>query len=86
MTLLFLEECDLSLRAVLDIINRFYSGGRITWEKSLLFPLVSGSLPVVPFAPVSAVSKFKYLGVVVQRDLITYIWDNLLPPFAISSE
>lgn len=48
MTLLYLCDAQQSLAAALDIINTFgrYSGVRINWDKSVLFPLIHIAPPL----------------------------------------
>lgn len=79
--LLYLPDASDSLMAALDIINRFggFSGIRINWNKSLLFPL-SQQAPLPPSqTPLIWVSKFKYLGIEIQGDLSCYLAENVYP-------
>lgn len=79
--LLYPPDASDSLVAALEIIDQFgsFSGIRINWAKSLLFPLSqSVSSPTVQ-TPLTWVSKFWYLGIEVQRDHSLYMVDNVYP-------
>lgn len=58
---------------------RFFSGVKVNWDKSLLFPLSEGNQLVDPQIPLQQVSRFKYVGIHIQRDPLRYLDDNLYP-------
>lgn len=67
--------------AALELFDNFgtFSGIRINWSKSLLFPL--DSQPTAGTGPSSLkwVTEFKYLGIRVVRDTAQYYNQNVLP-------
>lgn len=79
--LLYLPGTSNSLEEALWVINRFgsFSGVRINWTKSLLFPLSRSLPPPPPHIPLKVVAKFKYLGIEIQNDLPAYLDDNVYP-------
>lgn len=83
-TLLYLTDDGQSLTQALQVIDRCgrYSGIRINWGKSVLFPLHSGVAPLHLDAQLCRVSQFRYLGVEIHRDLKQFIGLNLTPVMA----
>lgn len=79
--LLYLRDSQQSLRAAPSIIDRFgaFSGIRVNWEKSLLFPLTDIPISADPPLPLKKVTKFKYLGIQIQSDPQSYLADNVYP-------
>lgn len=78
--LLYLADASSSLQTALDLINRFggYSGIRINWDKSVLFPL-HPSTPRVPHPQLKWVDDFKYLGIKISGKVQDYMDNNLRP-------
>lgn len=67
-TLVYLADTNESLRALLEEVTTFgdYSGFRVNWDKSSLFPLdVITPLQIHPDSKLQVVSSFRYLGVLV---------------------
>lgn len=79
--LLYLPDASDSLEEALLIIDRFgsFSGIRINWTKSILFPLTSPPLLPPSHIPLQPVSKFRYLGIEVQKEPSCYLTDNVYP-------
>lgn len=79
--LLYLPDASTSLSSALEIINQYgsFSGIRINWSKSIIFSLSPGLPDVDPSSPLVLVSKFRYLGIEVQRDPNMYLIDNVYP-------
>lgn len=79
MTTLLYGDVDASLKNVMQVIQQF--GSLSNWSKSVLpvdDPTIS--LPAAAEA-LKVVSSFKYLGVQVSANPLTYLEDNLLPLF-----
>lgn len=83
-TLLYLGDANTSLTSAMEEIQHFgsLSGFSINWSKSALLPL-DDPLVALPVGADSlkVVSSFKYLGVLVSANPLTYLEDNLLPLF-----
>lgn len=81
-TLLYLGDMHQSLIAALEIINTFgrFSGIRINWDKSLLFPLTQEIPPANLPTPLQWVDQFKYLSIFIQINVSKYMKDNVCPP------
>lgn len=83
-TILYLADQGPSLQAALKLIEQMggYSGLRINWDKSQILPVDVFPPPLTsPPLPLARVSKIKYLGVEVTRDLVDYIPLNIAPLF-----
>lgn len=80
-TLLYLQDAGESLKAALVIFDTFgrFSGIRINWSKSIIFPLDPQVRDPSIEVPLLWVDQFKYLGIQVRRELISFIDLNLLP-------
>lgn len=79
--LLYLPDASYSLEETLRIIDLFgsFSGIRINWNKSVLFPICEPPLLPPPHIPLQMVTKFRYLGIEIQKDLSCYLTDNVYP-------
>lgn len=79
--LLYLQDADGSLTVALDLFNEFvhYSGVRINWDKSILFPLDLLTRTNAPDNQLVCVEQFKYLGIRVRRDPASYSDLNITP-------
>lgn len=80
-TLVYLADTHDSLKALLSEMDTFfdYSGFRVIWDKSSLFPLERDVAPMIhQDSRLQVVSSFRYLGVIVQLPLSSYI-ANLWP-------
>lgn len=79
--LLYLLDASYSLEETLRIIDLFgsFSGIRINWNKSVLFPISQPPLLPPPHKPLQMVTKFRYLGIGIQKDLSCYLTDNVYP-------
>lgn len=57
-----------------------YSGFWMNWDKSILFPVDQAAIPLVhPDFRLQVVPSCRYLGIVVQLPLSSYINNNLCP-------
>ena len=80
--LLYLADAGSSLTSALDRISGFgvYSGFKVNWSKSVVFPFSSDYVPLMPpEAPLQVVPRFRYLGIEIQLPLNTYTKNNLFP-------
>lgn len=79
--LLYFPDASASLSVALEIINKygFFSGIRINWTKSIIFSLSPIPPSVDSLIPLIMVSKFKYLGIEIQRTASLYLIDNVYP-------
>uniref|UniRef100_A0A803K2L7 Reverse transcriptase domain-containing protein n=1 Tax=Xenopus tropicalis TaxID=8364 RepID=A0A803K2L7_XENTR len=80
--LLYLDSPGNSLQNVLQVVNQFgtFSGLKINWEKSSVFPIEEGIDPnKFPPTPLTWVNSFKYLGVMVHRRIEAFLPNNLDP-------
>lgn len=79
--LLYLPDASNSLEETLRTIDLFgsFSGIRINWNKSILFPISQPPLLPPPHIPLQVVTKFRYLGIEIQKDLSCYLTDNVYP-------
>lgn len=77
-TLLYHLVC---LEEALRFIDEFgsFSGVRINWDKSILFPLSQAAPTLSTQTSLKCTTKFHYLGIEVQRDLMLYLVDNVYP-------
>lgn len=68
--LLYLLDASHSLEEILRIIDLFgsFSGARINWNKSVLFPISQPLLLPPPHIPLQVVTKFRYLGIEILKD------------------
>lgn len=82
-TLLHLGDARKSLTAALEIIYVFgrFSGIKLNWDKSVLFSLTHATPPADLPASLQWVDKFKYLSILIQKDLSKYMEDNVCPVF-----
>lgn len=81
-TLVYLADTQDLLKTLLLEIDKFgdYSGFRVNWDKSNLFPLdPDATVQIHPDSRIQVVSSFRYLVVIVQLPLSTYIENNLCP-------
>lgn len=80
-SLLYLADASDSLHAALALFDTFgrFSGIRVNWNKSMIFPLCS-SLPLIDTnTPLKWVGEFTYLGVRVGGELKGYLDRNVYP-------
>lgn len=79
--LLYLNDAGPSLLATLLIFDKFgaFSGIRIYWSKSVLFPIDADAVKTAASSPLRWIEKFRYLGVIVTQHLSDYMDKNLLP-------
>lgn len=79
--LLYLQDADGSLAVALDLFNEFgyYTGVRINWDKSILFPLDPLTRTNAPDYQLVWAEQFKYLGIQVRRDPASYSDLNITP-------
>ncbi|XP_072012556.1 peroxisomal membrane protein PEX14 isoform X1 [Engystomops pustulosus] len=79
-TLVYLGDVGPSLESLLSLIERYggFSGLRVNWDKSALFPLSDVGVHSLP-VPVQVVSTFKYLGVQVSRKVQAFTELNITP-------
>lgn len=79
--LLNLQDAGLSLWAALKVFNEFehFSGVKINWTKSIVFPLDLQARGASSQTSLLWVEEFKYLGIVVMRDLQAFRRLNLQP-------
>lgn len=82
--LLYLNDAGPSLLAALCIFDTFgrYSGIKINWAKSILFPLDEGAIHGAASTPLRWVEEFCYLGVMITKHHSDYMEKNLLPALA----
>lgn len=78
--LLYLQDPGPSLLAAFGLIQEFgdYFGFRINWAKSSLFP-IDENVTVSKDCPIPLSGSFKYLGILVQRLISTFLEINLTP-------
>lgn len=67
--LLYLADADPSLSTALETIAHFghFSGFRVNWSKSVVFPF---DLQYTPSMTLQVVAKFRYLGVEMQQPIL----------------
>lgn len=80
-SLLYLADASASLKAALVQFDTFscYSGIRINWDKSVLFPLHPSLPRADTHTPLRWVEEFTYLGVKVGPTTGGYLDRNVLP-------
>lgn len=81
-TLVYLTDTQDLLKTLLLEMDNFgdYSGFQVNWDKSNLFPLdPDATVQIHPDSRLQVVSSFRYLGVIVQLPLSSYIENNLFP-------
>lgn len=78
--LLHLQDPGPSLSATFGLIQEFedYSGFRINWAKSSLFP-IDENVMVPTDCPIPLSGSFKYLGILVQLHISRFLELNLAP-------
>lgn len=86
--LLYLNDVGPSLLAVLEAFEIFgrFSAVRINWSKSVNFPLDDQASALASPSPLHWLSQFKYLGVVVTRDITQFFTRNILPLLTLLKE
>lgn len=80
-TLLYLQDAGPSLKAALEAFDQFgqFSGIRINWGKSVLFPLDTQARQSAAQTALKWVDEFVYLGIRVTRDPQSFRRLNLQP-------
>lgn len=78
--LLYLQIPGPSLSAAFDLIQEFgdYSGFRINWSKSSLFP-IDENVAVTGAYPIPLSGSFRYLGIQIQLPISKFLKVNLSP-------
>lgn len=79
--LLYLNDAGLSLQAVLWIFDEFglFSGIKINWSKSILFPTDDRAVSLGSPTPLCWVEEFRYLGIQVTKKSTDFFDQNLQP-------
>lgn len=80
-TILYLADASTSLKTALAMFDYFgrFSGIRINWNKSILFPLCRAVSETETGTPLKWVDEFTYLGIKIGRALPGFLERNVLP-------
>lgn len=87
--LLFFNDAGDSLRGALGVMDAFsaFTGLRVNWHKSQLFPVDEGAMSSSPSStPLQWVDKFTYLGIIISRESVDFARLNLDPVLAVRSK